>query len=104
MIDDFIPTVSQPATTADYPSMSNGMYTPPAKHRKPKSKKKLRKALKQAEKEREQLIYNNGRLTMENDLLKRSISLAVAVSRRQLDAGLSEDTLRLLPSKHKDRG
>lgn len=104
MIDEFIPTASQPATTSDYSNLPTGISIPPKKHHKPKSKKKMRKALKQAERERELLIYNNGRLAMENDLLKRSIYLAVAVNRRQLDANLSEDTLRLLPSKQRNRG
>ena len=74
------------------------------KHHKVKGKKALHKALKKAERERDQLLWYSGQLTKENDYLKRSISLAISISRGQFDTDLSENTLRLLPPGRKGRG
>lgn len=96
----------QEAATPTYSSPFNG-YIPVSlfpKHRKPKGKKKSKKALEKVEQERDRLLYMVGYLAAENEELKRGIALAVAASRRQLDDGLAENTLRLLSPKRKDKG
>ena len=66
------------------------------KHRHPK-KKAPKKALKKLERERDTLYQANGCLALENSILKRSIMLATAASRRKLDDELANNTLALLP-------
>lgn len=108
MIDDFNPSPFQatPATGSGIPA--TGMYIPSPeyleglmdrKHRKPKSKKAAKKALRKMEKERDKLLYTNGWLSLENEMIKCAISLAIATSRRKLDTELAEDFLWLLPKK-----
>lgn len=102
MIDNFNFTASQdlPATGSGIPA--TGMYIPTLndlrhrKHRKPKTKKARKRARKA---ERDRFFYAYGRVSLENEMLKRSMFLAIAVSRRQFDAGLAEDFLRLIPKK-----
>ena len=110
MIDDFNPNPIQaaPATGSGIPA--TGMYIPSLedledlkyrkhkKHRKPKTKKAAKKALRKIEKERDKLLYVNGRLSQENEMMKRTIFLAIAVSRRKFDTELAEDFLRMLPT------
>ena len=67
------------------------------KHRHPKKKKALKKALKKLERERDTLYQANGCLALENSILKRSIMLATAASKRKLDDELTSNTLALLP-------
>ena len=103
MVENFDTTITEAVPVQDTPvaPVLPPMY--PAKHRKPKSKKAAKKALKKTEHERNQLIYINGRLTMENDLLKHMIKLSTAASRRNLDTGMTSNTLRLLPPAGKNR-
>lgn len=74
------------------------------KHCRPKNKKAAKKALRKAERERDQLLYANGRLDLENEMLKRAFALAISAKRRQLDDDLAENALRVLPPHRKDRG
>ncbi len=67
------------------------------KHRHPKKKKALKKALKKLERECDTLYQANGCLALENSILKRSIMLATAASKRKLDDELTSNTLALLP-------
>lgn len=90
--------VTQQITQEDYvPTTTDYMNLPTLKHRKPKGKKKALKALRKTEVERDRLLYLNGQLTHENEMMKRAIMLASAANRRKLDDGLSEDILRLCP-------
>lgn len=75
----------------------------PFKHRRPKNKKKAKKAMRKAEHERDQILVAYGYVVAENELLKRSMALAVAVSRKRFDDDLGDDTLRLLPPKGKKK-
>lgn len=99
MMDNFTTTPAlnpTPGIESIFPS-----YLEPIsmKHRHPKGKKKKKKALKKAEHERDQLLVAYGRVLVENEFLKRSIDLAIAVSRKRYDDGLGDDTLRLLPPR-----
>lgn len=67
------------------------------KHRHPKKKKALKKALKKLERECDALYQANGCLALENSILKRSIKLATAANRHNLDDELTSNTLALLP-------
>jgi len=107
MIDQFESKINEatPAPehyTAPPNEYTAWMYDFPMKHRKPKGKKATKRALKKAERERDQLLYANGRLTLENEMLKRTFVLSVAAKRRQLNDGLVEDATRLLPPHRKN--
>lgn len=98
MLETLDPFVPQQTTKEDYvPTTTGYMNLPTLKHRKPKGKKKTRKALRKTEVERDRLLYLNGQLTHENEMMKRAIQLATAANRRKLDDSLSEDILRLCP-------
>lgn len=108
MIDDFNDPTQQEDTTPNYNYLDTikrlaklAEYHEP---KKPKGRKKLRKVLEKAERERNQLLYLIGQLASENKMMRRAIALAVAANRRQLDDDLAENTLRLLPPKQRGEG
>ena len=104
MLNEFNPNLAEnisaapdamPVQTCNFPVFTSG------KHRKPKGKKAAKRALKKTEKERDLLLQDNARLGLENDCLRRSITLAVAVSRQRYNTEIGEHTLALLPPKSK---
>jgi len=104
MIENFDTTPSEATPFVDN-RLFNG-YNPTLEHHKkhrPKGRKQLRRALEQTERERDRLLFQNGLLYSENAMMKRAIYLATKAQRRQLDDGLAEDTLRLLPPKREGR-
>lgn len=114
MIDDFnVATLTPEAPaedtaldtnrfTAYIPSMGMEYPKPRGKKRKKGTKgKRTQEALEKAMRERDQLLYANGRLSMENDILKRVFTLVTAVKREQFDDNLAENAVRLLPPKRK---
>lgn len=111
MINEFNPCPAEdPAeSTAIAPVPFNGCFPLiEAEYRKPKRKKRkkgkkgkrlqeVQEALEKTKWERDQILYVNGWLGMENSILKRTIMLAVAAKRGRFNDNLSADILSVLP-------
>lgn len=63
----------------------------------PKSKKKQRKLLKQLQRERDEIIFRNGCLATENQMLKMLILMSIHAKKGSLDDRIAANGLKMLP-------
>ena len=105
MIDDFNPQSPNEQSSSTWTPLPFATPLPDFSHLEKKCKKgkrnKKRRGSKKAQRlyqqtERDKLIWQNGYLAMQNDMLKQMIVLATAADRRRVNTEIVDNGIKLL--------